>query len=216
MGLLLLCSCLKTKESYDRWITRRIWGFRHQISKVKYLKKCRSQILRSFRRISQPCKRAVKFRSKKDTISQPKADFVAVRNLPLAWSDRIPMAVTPSFQLWIAYHLKHWIANFLSLEMTYSMHKLNSTKCSKSGWQWLSSGMLHGKFLFASPPCIPDLLMAKDFKASNIWFFMFLSFSLLCHGCQRTLLKLGLLWWSIYLQKHQNLHNLIRNDCKGP
>ena len=25
--------------------------------------------------------------------------------------------------------------------------------------------MLHGRFLFASPPCIPDLLMAKDFKA---------------------------------------------------
>ncbi|RVW89169.1 hypothetical protein CK203_040234 [Vitis vinifera] len=26
--------------------------------------------------------------------------------------------------------------------------------------------MLHGRFLFASPPCIPDLLMEKDFKAS--------------------------------------------------
>ena len=26
--------------------------------------------------------------------------------------------------------------------------------------------MLYGRFLFASPPCIPDLLMAKDFKAS--------------------------------------------------
>ena len=25
--------------------------------------------------------------------------------------------------------------------------------------------MLHGRFLFASPPCIPDLLMEKDFKA---------------------------------------------------
>ena len=33
-----LCSYLKTKESYDRWITRRFWGFRHQISKAKYLK----------------------------------------------------------------------------------------------------------------------------------------------------------------------------------
>ena len=29
----------------------------------------------------------------------------------------------------------------------------------------LSSRMLHGRFLFASPPCIPDLLMAKDLKA---------------------------------------------------
>ena len=29
---------LKTKESYDRWVTRRVWEFRHQISKEKYLK----------------------------------------------------------------------------------------------------------------------------------------------------------------------------------
>ena len=33
-----LCSYLKTKESYDRWVTRRLWGFRYQISKVTYLK----------------------------------------------------------------------------------------------------------------------------------------------------------------------------------
>ena len=33
-----LCFCLRTKESYDRWVTRKVWGFRHQISKVKYLK----------------------------------------------------------------------------------------------------------------------------------------------------------------------------------
>ena len=39
MRLFTLCSYLKTKESYDRWVTRRVWGFRHQISKAKYLKK---------------------------------------------------------------------------------------------------------------------------------------------------------------------------------
>ena len=44
------------------------------------------------------------------------------------------MAVTPSFQLQIVYCLKHWIVDFLSFETTYSMHKLNSRKCSKSGW----------------------------------------------------------------------------------
>ena len=31
---------------------------------------------------------------------------------------------------------------------------------------WLSSRMLHVRFLFASPSCIPDLPMAKNFKAS--------------------------------------------------
>ena len=36
--LFTLCYCLKTKESYDRWVTRRVWGFRHQISKAKNLK----------------------------------------------------------------------------------------------------------------------------------------------------------------------------------
>ena len=30
--------CLKTKESYDRWVTRSVRGFRHQISKAKYPK----------------------------------------------------------------------------------------------------------------------------------------------------------------------------------
>ena len=33
-----LYSYLRTKESYDRWITRRLWGFRQQISKAKYPK----------------------------------------------------------------------------------------------------------------------------------------------------------------------------------
>ena len=33
-----LCFYLKTKESYDWWVTRRVWGFRQQISKAKYLK----------------------------------------------------------------------------------------------------------------------------------------------------------------------------------
>ena len=43
----------------------------------KNLKKCRLQILGSFRRISQPCKMAAKFRKLKDTILQPKANFAA-------------------------------------------------------------------------------------------------------------------------------------------
>ena len=38
MRLFTLCTYLKTKESYDRWVTRRVWGFRQQISKAKYPK----------------------------------------------------------------------------------------------------------------------------------------------------------------------------------
>nr|CAN77502.1 hypothetical protein VITISV_032145 [Vitis vinifera] len=66
-------------------------------------------------------KRAAKFRIKRTPFSQPKSDFAAMRNLPSAWSDRLPMAVTPSFQLRITYRLKHWIVNFLSFETTYSL-----------------------------------------------------------------------------------------------
>ena len=50
---------LITKESYNWWVTRRVWGFRHQISKAKYLKiskaKCRSHISGSFRRTQRHC-----------------------------------------------------------------------------------------------------------------------------------------------------------------
>ena len=38
MRLFTLYTYLKTKESYDRWVTRRVWEFRQQISKAKYLK----------------------------------------------------------------------------------------------------------------------------------------------------------------------------------
>ena len=96
----------------------------------------------------------VKFCNLKDTISQPKADFAAIllwfrslRNWPLTWCDQLPMALTYSFQLRFAHCLKRWISDFSSFKMTYSMHNLSSRKCSKSGWQWLSSRMLHGRFL---------------------------------------------------------------------
>ena len=90
---------LITKESYNWWVTRRKWGFRHQISEAKNLKNVGRKYLEALRRILQACKMATKFHSMKDTISQPKADFAALRNLPSTWSDRLPMAVTSSFQL---------------------------------------------------------------------------------------------------------------------
>ena len=117
--LFILFPNLITKESYNWWVTRRVWGFRHQISKAKYLKILIANIGKLQEKFHS--KRAAKFRSKRTTFSQPKADFAAVQNLPSAWSDWLPMAVTPSFQLRIAYRLKHWIFDFLSFETTYSM-----------------------------------------------------------------------------------------------
>ena len=140
MRLFTLCSCLITKESYDRWITRRVWGFRHQISKVKNLK----NVGRKYREASG------EFRSRSRWLRNFavwRTPFRSLRNWPSALCDRLPNATTHSFQLRIMHRLKPWIFDLPSFETKYSMNKLSFRKCSKSGWQWLSFWMLHGGFL---------------------------------------------------------------------
>ena len=146
MRLFTLCSCLIIKESYDWWITRREWGIRHQISEAKNLKmsvaniwKHSGEFHRRARWLQNFTTWRTPFRSQR-LISQP-------RNWPSAWCDRIPMALTSSFQLRIAHRLKHWIADFPSFEKTYSMHQMDSRKCSKSVKQFMSSWILHVRFL---------------------------------------------------------------------
>ena len=69
-----------------------------------------------------------------EIISQQKGDFATLcKMLPSARSDWLVMAATSSFQLRIAHRLKHWIVDFLSFEMVYSMHHLDFRKCPKSG-----------------------------------------------------------------------------------
>ena len=149
----------------------------------KKISKCRSG---SFRRTPRHCSKWLRnFRSQR-LISQP------CTILPLAWSDLLVMAVTTSFQLLIAHHLKNCIADFLSFETTYSMHKLDFRKCSKSGWN-----DYHQECFMADFSLLPLLAFRICLwqRTSKLQFFMFLSFPLLCHGFQRTLLNLGLLWW---------------------
>ena len=81
------------------------------------------------------------FRSDHLVISQ-------LRNWPSTWCDWLPMAITSSFQLQFMYHLKRWIADFPSFETTYSMHEMDSIKCSKCVQLMLSSWILHVRFLF--------------------------------------------------------------------
>ena len=142
---------------------------------IKYLKqnisKCRSG---SFRRTPRHCAKWLrKFRSKRTTFSQPKADFAAVQNFLLAWSDWLLMAVTPSFQLRITHHLKHWIFDFLSFETTYSMHKLNSRKCSKSGWHDCHQECFMTGFSLLPLLAFRICLWQRTLK---LRFFMFLNF----------------------------------------
>ena len=127
---------LIAKESYNWWLTRR----RMEIIQ-KYLKKNIQSVGRKYREalrtISQVKMRSARFRrrTKKgcEITSQQKADFAALRSWLSSCGVRLPTALTPSFQLRIAHRLKHWIADFLSFKTTYSMHKLDFRKCSKSG-----------------------------------------------------------------------------------
>ena len=193
MGLFTLCSYLKTKEYYDRWVTRRVWGFRHQISKAKNLKMSVTNIGKLQEKSVALCKMAAKFLQQKDNIFAAQVDFAAVKKFPSALSDILAMAVTPSFQLRIIHHLKHWIFDFLSFETTYRMHKLNSRKCSKSGWH-----DCHQECFMADFSLLPLLAFRICLwqRTSKLRFFMFMSFPLLFHGFQITLLNIGLLWWS--------------------
>ena len=73
--------------------------------------------------------------------------FRSLQNWPSTWCDRLPMALTSSFQIRIMHHLKHCISDFSSFETKYNVHKLSSKKCSKSVQQLLSSWILHVRFL---------------------------------------------------------------------
>ena len=162
------------------------WKFIQKYLK-KNISKCRSQLSGSLRRTLVHCAKWLRnFRSKRTRFSQP------CKNLPSAWSDLLAMAVTPSFQLQIMHRSKHWIANFLRFKTTYRMHKLNSRKCSKSGWN-----DCHQEYFMAGSSLLPLLAFRICLwqRTLKLRFFMFLSFPLLCHGFQRTLLNLGLLWW---------------------
>ena len=87
-GCLPLCSCLTTKEPYNWWITRRELGFRQQKSEAKYQKTSIANIWKhsgEFHRRTKWLRNH--FADEQDgyeIISQPKADFAALRNWPSA------------------------------------------------------------------------------------------------------------------------------------
>ena len=58
--LFILFLNLITKESYNWWVTRRVWGFRHQISKAKYLKMSVANIGKLQENTATLCKIAAK------------------------------------------------------------------------------------------------------------------------------------------------------------
>ena len=141
---------------------------------IKYLKQnisnCRSQISRSFRRNST-ARGLRNFAAKRQHFRSPRLISQPCKNLPSTWSDRLPMAVTPSFQLRIVHRLKHWITDFLSFETTYRMHKLDFSKCSKNGWH-----DCHKKCFMADFSLLPLIAFRICLwqRTSKLWFFMWL------------------------------------------
>ena len=180
---------------------------------IKYLKqkisKCQSQISGSFRRNSVVvCKMAAKFSQQKDNIFTTKGWFhsCAKFSFILEWSasngcnsfistpNRVPFE---AMDCWLP-----------ELWKKYSMHKLDSRKCSKSGIH-----DCHLECFMADFSLLPLLAFRICLwqRTSKLRFFMFLSFPLLCHGFQITLLNLGLLWWSKSYQntKTQKLNTIL-------
>ena len=78
-----------------------------------------------------------------------------MRNSFSAWCSCLQMAITSSFQLRFAHHLKHWIADFPSFEIIYSMYTIDSRKFSKFILQllffWISHSM--SRFRIAMRNC---------------------------------------------------------------
>ena len=134
------------------------WKFIQKYLK-KNIQKCRSQLSGSFRRTPVHCAKWLRNSRSKRLISQ------LCKNLPSTWSDLLAMAITPSFQLQIVHRLKHWIVDFLSFERHIACINWTSESAPKVAEMTVIKNASCW-FLFASPPCIPDLLMAKDFKAS--------------------------------------------------
>ena len=79
-----------TKKSYGWWITRRRMEIYTKISEEKYPKVSVTNIGKLQEKFQSTCKMAAKSFRNKRVISQP------CKILPSAWSDRLPMAVTPS------------------------------------------------------------------------------------------------------------------------
>ena len=94
-----------------------------------------------------------------------------MRNFRITWSSWLPKAISSSFQLQIVNGLKHWILDFQSFEMVYSIQKMDFGKFSKSAKEDCSGcplcfSSLCLLFLFASL-CLCSCFHLK-FKLVNV------------------------------------------------
>ena len=258
MRLFTLCSYLKTKESYDRWVTRRLWGFRQQIFKAKYLrmsienirklqentvalyterKTLRVSVIKGSEhvwpeKLKRPplpsgCEISGEGGMLAGQNSSPGGMSYAAQGGPSAcarcrdpslwWHGarktiRINSIRIPQEDMWRAplSGLPHDTREHHTQTIAYPIRV-----CCSDHWLKVSkpcfvirtachrpcSAAIRWCVRTPCPNALSGHLLLLAFRiclwqrTSKIRFFMFLSFPLLCHGFQITLLNHGLLWW---------------------
>ena len=88
-----------------------------------------------------------------------------------SWCSCLQTTITSSFQLQFVYRWKRWTSDLSRFETTYSMYQKDSRKYSKYVQQFLSSWILHIRFLCFSS-LHSWLALAKNYEAPKLGFFM--------------------------------------------
>ena len=127
-------NCIKLCENFatTKWAAK--WNPLAKFGKVFRSCKTTSKHMcacRWFRSYETPCEI-----SQVDCISQL---ISQLQNFCSALCGCLQTAITSSFELQFAHRLKCWTPNFPSFEMKYSIHQMESRKCSKSVQHFLSS-----------------------------------------------------------------------------
>ena len=123
--LFILFPNLTTKESYNWWVTRRVWGFRHQISKAKYLKMSVAHIGKLQENNAALCKNGC------ETLW-----VSAIRGSGYVWSGKLKRPPLPS-------GVRHWMWNIRmecrqrripNVRHPGGMSAEQNSGCETSGW----------------------------------------------------------------------------------
>ena len=158
MRLFTLFSYLITKESYNLWITRRKWGFRHQISEAKNLKMSVANIW----------KHSGAYRRRTSWL----------RNHFAACEIGLQLGVI-GFQWLLLLHFNFDLCTIWSVGLLTSRAlkwhivwiKWTLGTAPKVSNSWCLLGFFMLDFSLCFHPCIHDLFMAKDYKAPKLEFF---------------------------------------------
>ena len=187
---------LITKESYNWWITRRVWGFRYQISKAKYLKISRN-VGRTYREASGEHRGTVQNGCETFRVS-------AIIGSEYVWPGKLKRSPLPSGV--IIPDMKHLGGKWQQIS-GWKWKVENGGiwvewRRQIFGWKWRQPGGMAAAGCITSG-CKVAAVGCNSFPGGmcRIPYSLYSGFA---YGFQRTLLNLGLLWW---LKSYQNTKN---------